>query len=149
MPLAMGELFVNPMEYKRLIEKRYIDYIRCHISMIGGLTPAIKLAHFADVYGVRTAWHGPFDLSAIGAAAQIHLDLVSPNFGVQEFSGFTPEEREVFPGAPEARNGYIYLNDKPGLGVDIDEEAAKKYPPTFRDNFWLKCRLPDGTCVRA
>ena len=148
-PLAMGELFVNPMEYKRLIEKRYIDYIRCHISMIGGLTPAIKLAHFADVYGVRTAWHGPFDLSAIGAAAQIHLDLVSPNFGVQEFSGFTPEEREVFPGAPEARNGYVYLNDKPGLGVDIDEEAAKKYPPTFRDNFWLKCRLPDGTCVRA
>ena len=33
--------------------------------------------------------------------------------------------------------------------LDLNEEAAKKYPPTFRDNFWLKCRLPDGTCVRA
>lgn len=68
----------------------------------------------------------PFDLSAIGAAAQIHLDLVSPNFGVQEFSGFTPEEREVFPGAPEARNGYIYLNDKPGLGVGYRRGSGEK-----------------------
>lgn len=148
-PLAMGELFVNPMEYKELIQKRYIDYIRCHMSMIGGLTPSIKLAHFCDVYGVRTAWHGPFDLTPIGAVAQLHLDLATPNFGIQEYSDFTDEEREVFPGAPQARNGYVYVNDKPGFGVDIDEKAAKKYPPVIRENFWLKCRLPDGTCVRA
>ena len=148
-PLAMGELFNNVMEFKDLIVKRYIDYIRCHISQLGGLTPAIRLAHFCDVFGVKTAWHGPGDLSPIGAMAQIHLDLVSPNFGIQEYSGFSEEERAVFPGCPTEDNGFVYANDKPGWGMDLNEEEAAKYPPVFKENTWLKCRLPDGTCVRA
>ena len=48
------------------------------------------------MYGVKTAWHGPGDLSPVGAVAQLHLDLVSPNFGIQEYSDFSPEERKVF-----------------------------------------------------
>lgn len=148
-PLAMGELYNNPMEWKEIVQKRYIDFIRVHLSQIGGLTPAIKLANFCEAYGVRTAWHGPSDLTPVGFAAQLHLDLATPNFGIQEFSGFTEEEREVFPGAPEARNGYVYANDKPGFGVDIDEKAAAKYPCEPKNYKWLRCRLPDGTCVRA
>ena len=148
-PLAMGELFNNTMEFKEIIARRYIDYIRCHISQLGGLTPALRLAHFCDVYGVKTAWHGPGDLSPVGAVAQLHLDLISPNFGIQEYSDFSEEERKVFPGCPTARNGYIYVNDGPGWGVDLNEEEAAKYPPQFKSNDWLKCRLPDGTCVRA
>ena len=81
--------------------------------------------------------------------AQLHLDLISPNFGIQEYSDFSEEERKVFPGCPTTKNGYIYVNDKPGWGVDLDEAEAAKYPPKFKDNDWLKCRLPDGTCVRA
>ncbi len=148
-PLAMGELFNNTMEFKEIIARRYIDFIRCHISQLGGFTPALRLAHFCDVYGVRTAWHGPGDLSPVGAAAQLHLDLISPNFGIQEYSDFSEEERKVFPGCPTAKNGYIYVNDRPGWGIDLDEEEAAKYPPRFKSNDWLKCRLPDGTCVRA
>lgn len=148
-PLAMGELFNNPLEWRDLVQKRCIDYIRVHLSQIGGLTPAIKLANFCEVYGVRTAWHGPFDLTPVGAAAQLHLDLVTPNFGIQEFAGFTDEEREVFPGVPEVRNGYLYPNDKPGFGVDIDEGVAAKYPCSPKNYKWLRPRLPDGTCVRA
>ena len=148
-PLAMGELFNNVMEFKDIIARRYIDYIRCHISQLGGLTPALRLAHFCDVYGVKTAWHGPGDLSPVGAVAQLHLDLVSPNFGIQEYSDFSPEERKVFIGCPTDENGYIYVNDKPGWGIDLDEEEAAKYPPTLKENTWLKCRLPDGTCIRA
>lgn len=148
-PIAMGELFNNPMEWKELISKRYIDYVRAHISQLGGLTPAVKLAHFCEAYGVRTAWHGPGDLTPVGVAANLHLDLASHNFGIQEMSAISDVEREVFPGTPEVRNGYMYPNDKPGFGVDIDEEKAAKYPCEFRDDSWLRPRLPDGTIVRA
>ena len=148
-PLAMGELFNNVMELKDIVSRRFIDYIRCHISQLGGLTPALRLALFCDVYGVRTAWHGPGDLSPVGAVAQLHLDLVLPNFGIQEYSDFSQEERRVFKGCPTADNGFIYVNDAPGWGIDLDETEAAKYPPSLRDNDWLKCRLPNGTCIRA
>ena len=105
-PFAMGELFTNPAEWKTIIQNQWIDFIRVHLSDIGGITPAVKLAHFCDAYGVRTAWHGPNDLSPIGMCAQMHLDLNSHNFGIQEFSGFTQEEEAVFPGCPKIRDGY-------------------------------------------
>lgn len=148
-PLAMGELFTHPLEWKSIVQNQWIDFIRCHLSDVGGLTPARKIAAFCEAYQVRTAWHGPNDLSPVGMAAQIHLDLSVPNFGIQEFAGFNEAEEEVFPGCPQVRNGYAYLNDKPGIGVDFDEKAAKKYPPTENMDFgWLFSRLPDGTAVR-
>ena len=148
-PLAMGELFTNSLEWKTIIQNQWIDYIRVHISDIGGLTPARKLAAFSEAYQVRTACHGPNDLSPVGMTAQMHLDLSSPNFGIQEFAGFNEAEEEVFPGCPQIRNGYAYLNDKPGIGVDFDEEKAKKYPAVDTMDFsWLYSRIEDGTAVR-
>jgi len=148
-PLAMGELFTNSLEWKTIIQNQWIDYIRVHISDIGGLTPARKLAAFSEAYQVRTAWHGPNDLSPVGMTAQMHLDLSSPNFGIQEFAGFNEAEEEVFPGCPQIRNGYAYLNDKPGIGVDFDEEKAKKYPAVDTMDFsWLYSRIEDGTAGR-
>src|SRR5258706_11576984 len=79
-PIAMGELYVNPHEYVPLIRDRLIDFIRPHVSAIGGLTPARKLAAFCEFFGVRTAWHGPDDVSPVGHAAQLHLDLATTNF---------------------------------------------------------------------
>ena len=148
LPLAMGELFTNPNEWKTIIQNQWIDYIRVHLSDIGGLTPARKLAYFCEAYGVKTAWHGPNDLSPIGMTVQMHLDLHSHNFGIQEFSGFSKEEQEVFPGCPVVREGYAYLNQEPGIGVGFDETAAKKYPAVDMDHGWLFSRLPDGTPVR-
>ena len=113
-PLAMGSWPSHPLrEGKPIVQNQWIDFIRCHLSDIGGLTPARKVAAFCEQYQVRTAWHGPNDLSPIGMAAQMHLDLCSPNFGIQEFAGFNEAEEEVFPGCPQVRNGYAYLNDKP------------------------------------
>ena len=144
-PLAMGELYNNPMEFKDLIANRQIDFIRCHVSQIGGLTPAIKLARTCEFFGIRTAFHGPGDLSPVGAMAQLHLELTSQNFGVHECNGFGETVQEVFPGCPTIDNGYLYANDKPGFGVDIDEKAAAKYPCTNDEIIWTQARRPDGT----
>jgi len=157
-PLAQGELFNNAYEWKSLISERLIDFIRVHLSQIGGITAARKLQIFAEQFGVRTAWHGPGDMSPLAHAANIHIDLAARNFGVQEWSGTEPPNfviqelkgprealLDVFPGLPEFRHGYVYANDKPGLGVDIDEAEAAKYPCENTVTTWTQTRLADGT----
>ena len=149
-PQAMGELFVNQQEYVPLIRDRLIDFIRVHISDIGGLSVARKLAAFAEFFGVRTAWHGPGDVSPVGHAANLALDLSCYNFGIQEQTVFGERTREVFPGCPEIRDGYMWANDKPGLGIDIDETLAAKYPfpPHPLNGAWAPVRREDGTVIR-
>ena len=69
----MGELFNHPQEWVPLISTRLIDFIRVHVSQIGGLTPARKLATFCETFEVRTAWHGPGDTSPVGHAGELQL----------------------------------------------------------------------------
>ena len=159
-PIAQGELFNTPHEWRRIIQERLIDYIRVHITQIGGITPARKLQIFAEQFGVRTAWHGLGDMSPLAHAANIHIDLAARNFGVQEWSGIEPpnfviqELREnhealldVFPGLPEYRDGYVYPNDKQGLGVDINEAEAERYPCANTVTTWTQTRNTDGSLV--
>lgn len=147
-PLAMGELYNNPGEWQYPVENRLIDFIRMHVSQMGGITPARAVALFANLYGVRTAWHGPGDTSPVGHAANLHLDLWAPNFGVQEWCRFDPIFYDIFPGLPEVRKGYMYPNDKPGLGIDINEELAAKYPCQDFVEEWTQTRWPDGSPAR-
>lgn len=147
-PIAMGELFNNPREWMPLIAGTAIDFMRMHVSQMGGITPARDAALFGNMYGVRTAWHGPGDTSPVGHAANLHLDLWAPNFGVQEWCRFAPVFYEIFPGLPEVRGGYMYPNDKPGLGIDIDEKLAAKYPCQEFVEQWTQTRWPDGSPAR-
>ena len=147
-PLAMGELFNNPHEWQTLIQERLIDFIRMHISQIGGITPARNVAIFADMYGVRSAWHGPSDTSPVGHATNLQLDLWHPNFGIQEWYRPSELDFEIFPGMPIVEDGYLYPNDKPGLGIDINEELAAKYPCQDIVEQWTQTRLPDGGPAR-
>jgi len=151
-PIAMGELFNNPHEFVGLITDRLIDYIRVHISQIGGLSPARKLAALCEWFGVRTAWHGPGDVSPVGHAANIALDLASYNFGVQEAHFFPEETQEVFPGCPRLEDGYFWANEAPGWGIGINEDLAAKYSPdrlsTPFDYFWGDTRRRDGSVIR-
>ena len=146
--LAMGELFNNPREWQPLIAGKLIDFIRMHVSQMGGITPARHVTSFANHYGIRTAWHGPADTSPVGHAANLHLDVWAPNFGIQEWCRFEDHVYDMFPGLPEVRNGYMYPNDKPGLGIDIDEELAAKYPCEDFVEEWTQTRLPDGSPTR-
>jgi mannonate dehydratase len=150
-PLAMGELFNTQQEYIPLIVERLIDFIRIHISQIGGLSIARKVAALCEFFGVKTAWHGPSDCSPVGHAAGLAIELASSSFGIHEGGVFPPETRAVFPGCPETKDGYLYVNEAPGLGIDIDEKMAAKYPfvdtPTF-DHRWGTTRRRDGSVIR-
>jgi len=150
-PIAMGELFNNPNEWVGLVSNRLIDFIRIHISQVGGLTMARKVAALCEFFNVRTAWHGPGDVSPVGHAANVHLDLAISNFGIQEARAFTQAEQDVFPGCPVLKDGYYWANDKPGLGIDLDEQLAAKFPisddPPF-DYRWGNYRKNDGSVVK-
>jgi mannonate dehydratase len=145
-PIAMGELMVNIHECLPMIANRWIDYLRCDLGHIGGITAARKLAALCEPFNIRTAWHGPPDLAPIGHAANVHLDLATSNFGIQEWQPYAAEPshkhhaamREVFPGGVIEREGHLDLPDTPGLGIEVDMDAAKKhaycraYLPTVR-----------------
>lgn len=159
-PIAFGELINHPMEWKKLISERLIDYIRVHISQLGGITPARKLQLFAELNGVKTAWHGPGDMSPLGHAANVHIDMAAQNFGIQEWSGIEPPNfviqqirekstalLEVFSGLPEYKDGFVYPNERPGLGIDIDEAEAAKYPCNDGVVTWTQLRSMDGALL--
>ncbi len=146
-PFAMGELFNNINEFVEPMVNHYFDYIRVHISQIGGITPAMKIARLGEWFNVKTAWHGPGDVSPVGHAANAHIDLAVWNFGIQEGGySFSEKEKTVFSGCPAFKDGYIYVNEAPGLGVDIDEKEAAKYPIGTRSNWTV--RKSDGTIIR-
>ncbi len=149
-PIAMGELFNNPHEWVGLISERLFDYIRIHISQIGGLTPARKVAILGEWFNVRTVWHGPYDHTPIGQAAQIHLDMATSNFAIQEGFPYSEKDQEVFKGCPTIKNGYMSVNPVPGLGVDIDEKAAAKYPlpADASQAIWWPRRNSDGSAMK-
>jgi len=155
-PLAMGELFNSPHEWSPLIAERLIDYIRIHVSQAGGFTPCKKIAHMGEAFGVKTAWHGPGDVSPVGHMAQVTLDVTSYNFGIQEYSAFNERTQEVFHGCPVMKDGYLWVNETPGWGIEVDEKAAAKYPFGMneqgeRKNLnggWGEVRKRDGQVIK-
>ena len=149
-PIAMGELFNSPHEWAPLITEQLIDFIRVHVSQAGGFSPARKIAILAEPFGVRTGWHGPGDVSPIGHMANVTLDLVSYNFGIQEYTPFNDQTKAIFQGCPEWRDGYLWASEKPGWGIEIDEKEAAKFPftPGGLNGGWGELRLPDGTVIK-
>jgi mannonate dehydratase len=147
-PIAIGELFNHPHEMTPFIQRRLLDFIRVHVSQIGGVTPAIKLAHLCAAFGVRTAWHGPGDVSPVGMAANVHLDLALHNFGIQEWGVRAEVEYEMFPGLPELRGGCVDANGRPGWGIEFREDVAARYPCDDEEPEWTRARRPDGTVSR-
>ncbi|MBV8437799.1 MAG: D-galactonate dehydratase family protein [Silvibacterium sp.] len=127
-PIAVGEVFNTIWDAKILIEKQWIDYIRMTVAHAGGLTHLKKVADFAALHHIRTGCHGATDLSPVSMAAALHFGLAVHNLGIQEHMPHSAETDAVFPHGYSFHGGYMYPGDEPGLGVDLDEKLAAKYP---------------------
>lgn len=127
-PIAVGEVFNSVFDCYKLIQEQLIDYIRTTVVHAGGITHLRKIASLAEMYQVRTGCHGATDMSPVCIAAALHFDLSVHNFGVQEYMPHLPETDRVFPHAYTFQDGYMYPGDEPGLGVEINEDLAAKYP---------------------
>ncbi len=121
-------MFNSVWDAHDLIRNQWIDYLRMTVVHGGGLTHLKKTADFAAMYQVRTGFHGATDLSPVTMAAALHFDTAIHNFGIQEHMPHTDETDAVFPHSYEFRDGMMYSGDAPGLGVDLDEKLAAKYP---------------------
>jgi mannonate dehydratase len=146
-PIAVGEQIGSVPDAVRLIRDGGVDLLRLHTSAVGGLTPTRKLVALAELLGVRTAFHSPGDVSPVGVAANLAVDVSTPAFGYQESHTYNDATHEVFPGTPVVRDGYLWPSPEPGFGVDFDEKAASRFPPVkFRFDRWAAgVRRPDGS----
>lgn len=142
-PLAVGEVFASIHDCNQLITEQLIDYIRTTIVHGGGITHLKRITSLAELYHVKTGFHGATDLSPITLGCAVHFDTWVPNFGIQEYMRHTEQTDEVFPHDYHFNDGYLITGDKPGHGVDINEELAKKYP--YKRAYLPVNRLEDGT----
>ncbi len=142
-PLAIGEVFNTIHDYQTLLTDQLIDYVRSAVTHFGGVTPLRKLFDLAAVHQIKSAVHGPEDISPVGMAAALHLDLAIHNFGIQEYSGHSPLAGEVFQHAYTFADGHLHPGEAPGIGVDMDESLAEKYP--YEAAYLPVNRLHDGT----
>jgi len=125
-PLGVGEHYSSKWEFRELIEHDLINYARIDLCLVGGLTEARKVSGWAETHYINIAPHNP--LGPVSASACLHLDLATPNFGVQEMPAKPGALADVFPVQAEWEDGYLLPPEAPGLGIEFDEEAALKHP---------------------
>ncbi|OEV30273.1 bifunctional D-altronate/D-mannonate dehydratase [Streptomyces nanshensis] len=142
-PLAIGEVFNSVHDYTTLLSERLIDYVRSAVTHTGGVTAMKKLLDLAAVYGVRSGMHGPTDISPVGMAAALHLDLAVHNFGIQEYMRHSADTLEVFRTSYSFEEGLLHPSETPGLGVELDTDAAGRFP--YEPAYLPVNRLTDGT----
>ncbi len=139
LPIATGEQLAHKWEFQPLIEGELVDYLRIDLVHAGGITEAKKILAMGEAHGQRSALHHAS--SPVNAAACLHVDLAVPNFGIQEWMELEPLY-ELFPNAPRARDGYAEVPTGPGLGLELDEDEARRRPSRdapLPSRFW-----PDG-----
>ena len=125
LPIAAGEQWASKWPFREVIEEDLIDYARIDLCIVGGLTEAVKITHWAETHYIDIVPHNP--LGPVSAAACVALTMASTNVGVQEMPKRPGSfATTLFPQQIEWEDGYAWCPDVPGLGVDFDLEAAER-----------------------
>jgi L-alanine-DL-glutamate epimerase-like enolase superfamily enzyme len=140
--LGTGEQLHDKWTFRELIERELVDYLRIDICHTGGISEGKKIAAMGEVHYQELACH--YTASPVSTAAMLHLNLSVPNCAVQEFAPTGGLLADIIQVQWKLDDGYLAKPEAPGLGVDIDEEAAAAHPPSFPDEppHW---RRPDGS----
>jgi len=131
-PIATGERLHTIYEFNELLAARGCRFIRPDVCLCGGLTHAKKIAAIAEAYHVGVIPHNP--LSPVSTAACVQLDACIPNFALQEYTGEDrPPKSEIVTAPLRREGGYLIVPERPGIGVELNLEAARRYPPVPRE----------------
>jgi galactonate dehydratase len=145
-PIATGERLVTRHQFRELFEQRACHIIQPDLCHCGGLWEARKIAAMAEAYDMGVAPHNP--LGPVANAAALHFALSTPNFLIQEdMLTDVPWRWEVVKSSLETRDGYWLPCEAPGLGIEVDEAAARRHPFQPEVMHSLNIRAPDGAVL--
>jgi len=133
--IAAGERLVTRWQFREWLEQGAVDVIQADISHCGGIGELLRIASFAEVYGVQVAPHNPY--GPVALAASLHACVAMPNFLILEHCRLRPAFDKVQVYGPEIKDGRVLLSDRPGLGIELDWDYVKKHPYQI---------IPPGTC---
>ncbi|MEV8539603.1 D-mannonate dehydratase ManD [Streptomyces sp. NPDC051572] len=142
-PLAIGEVFNTVWECQSLITEQLIDYVRTCVTHAGGISHLRRIAALAEIWQVKLGPHGPSDVSPVALGASLHVGLSTPNFAIQEYMGYDPLVHEVFRHEWTYADGHLHPGDAPGLGVELDESLAARFP--YEPAYLPVARRRDGS----
>lgn len=137
-PVCVGERHYTRYGIRPLLERHLVDYIMPDVTRCGGPSELKRMATMAEVYNVPVAPHNPN--GPLSTLASAHVCAAIPNFFRQEFMlTDVPWRDEVIDHPLDVRNGYLYLSDRPGLGVDLVEAALEAHPglTSPREGFYV------------
>jgi galactonate dehydratase len=125
MDIAAGERLYSKWEFAPLIERRLVDIIQPDLCHAGGITECKKIAAFAETRYIQVAPHNP--QGPVSTAAAAHLGMAIPNFLVLEYV-LSPNRDRILRDPWPVTKGHLEVPDRPGLGVELDEDALMASP---------------------
>jgi galactonate dehydratase len=149
-PVATGERCHSRYGFRELIERRAADILQPDVTHCGGLSETRKIASMAETCYIVMAPHNSSGPGCV--AASVHLAACTPNFKIQEtFEDFSASWlKDAVRGVPEVKDGYFQLPDKPGLGIQLNEDVIREHPPgpgffNLWDPQWHKRQVQGNT----
>lgn len=127
-PIAMGERFMTRWDFRPWFEQQALDVCQADMCHAGGISEMMKIAHFAEIYGITMAPHNPYGPVALAACA--HLSAAIENFNILEHCPIQPWFNDVQTLRAPITSGHIdvtELGKRPGLGIELDMELIKAH----------------------